>query len=54
MKPAKSCPICGKPQIEAFRPFCSKRCREVDLGRWFTESYRVEITEAAAEPDEEA
>ena len=36
-----SCPICGKPQVAEYRPFCSRRCADVDLGRWLTESYRI-------------
>ncbi len=35
------CPICGKPADRAMLPFCSRRCADVDLGRWFTGSYRV-------------
>jgi hypothetical protein len=41
MPPKKGCPICGRPPETAFRPFCSKRCADVDLGRWFNESYVV-------------
>jgi endogenous inhibitor of DNA gyrase (YacG/DUF329 family) len=37
----------------AFRPFCSARCADVDLGRWFTESYRVPAGTPGLE-DEEA
>ena len=29
------CPICRKPAVDKFRPFCSKRCADVDLNRWF-------------------
>lgn len=36
-----TCPICGKETVRAFRPFCSKRCREIDLGRWLTGSYVI-------------
>ena len=36
-----ACPICRKPAVERFRPFCSARCAEIDLGRWFTESYAI-------------
>ena len=36
-----SCPICGKPGAPMYRPFCSKRCADVDLGRWMTGSYAV-------------
>ncbi len=35
------CPICQKPAQAKYRPFCSARCADVDLGRWFTESYRI-------------
>ena len=38
---AKPCPICGKPASEASRPFCSERCRDVDLNRWLSGSYVV-------------
>jgi endogenous inhibitor of DNA gyrase (YacG/DUF329 family) len=37
----KKCPICGKPAVEAYRPFCSKRCADVDLNRWLTGSYVI-------------
>jgi uncharacterized protein len=35
------CPICSKPADAAFRPFCSKRCRDVDLNRWLSGVYAV-------------
>ena len=38
---AKPCPICGKPATEASHPFCSERCRDVDLNRWLSGSYVV-------------
>ncbi|MBV9552557.1 MAG: DNA gyrase inhibitor YacG [Alphaproteobacteria bacterium] len=41
------CPICGKRAAPAHRPFCSPRCRAVDLGRWLNGSYRVETEERA-------
>ncbi|MDB5393721.1 MAG: hypothetical protein JWM91_1227 [Rhodospirillales bacterium] len=41
MTAQKKCPVCGKPAEIEFRPFCSKRCADVDLGRWFNESYVV-------------
>ncbi|WP_088348932.1 MULTISPECIES: DNA gyrase inhibitor YacG [Rhodomicrobium] len=40
-KPTPRCPICGKPREVAYRPFCSKRCADVDLGRWLNERYVV-------------
>lgn len=39
------CPICGKPQNPEFRPFCSKRCADIDLGRWLGGNYRIETEE---------
>jgi endogenous inhibitor of DNA gyrase (YacG/DUF329 family) len=36
-----SCPICSRPSAPDYRPFCSRRCADVDLGRWLTESYRI-------------
>jgi endogenous inhibitor of DNA gyrase (YacG/DUF329 family) len=38
---AELCPICRKPAVDEFRPFCSKRCADVDLGRWLTGVYVV-------------
>jgi endogenous inhibitor of DNA gyrase (YacG/DUF329 family) len=35
------CPICGKPADSKFRPFCSVRCRQVDLNRWLSGGYRI-------------
>lgn len=37
----KRCPICGKPPVEQFKPFCSKRCADVDLNRWLSGSYVI-------------
>lgn len=36
-----SCPICGKAAEEKYRPFCSKRCADVDLARWLKGSYVI-------------
>ena len=44
MKPS-ICPVCSKPSTEAAKPFCSARCREVDLNRWFTGGYSVPAVE---------
>ena len=47
-----TCPVCRKPASPADHPFCSDRCRHVDLNRWFTESYTVpaiELDDADAE-----
>ena len=39
--PSKGFPICGRAPEKEFRPFCSKRCADIDLGRWFNENYVV-------------
>jgi len=40
-----SCPTCGRPVVwseeSTYRPFCSKRCRLIDLGAWLDEDYRI-------------
>jgi len=36
-----TCPICSKPAHAAYRPFCSRRCADVDLGRWLTGAYAI-------------
>jgi len=46
------CPVCGKPAEQKHRPFCSKRCANIDLGRWLKESYRVPTDEPPVEGDE--
>ena len=45
------CPICGKPAELLFRPFCSKRCADVDLHRWFSGSYAIPVTEDEEEDE---
>ena len=44
----KKCPICGKPAMAGLRPFCSRRCSDIDLNRWLSGSYAI----PAVEPDE--
>lgn len=41
----KRCPVCKKPLVEKYRPFCSVRCSDIDLGRWLKESYIVPTEE---------
>jgi endogenous inhibitor of DNA gyrase (YacG/DUF329 family) len=47
----KACPICGKPVDESFKPFCSKRCTDVDLNRWLSGVYAVPVTEDEEEDE---
>lgn len=52
-----ACPTCGAPAAyepsNPFRPFCSERCKLIDLGAWASESYRVPV-EASNEPEDPA
>jgi hypothetical protein len=41
----KPCPICGKLAVAQYRPFCSKRCADVDLNRWLSGVYSVPAVE---------
>lgn len=50
-----SCPQCGV-QVKwdtgnAYRPFCSERCKLIDLGAWATESYRIPVVEQNEQPE---
>ncbi len=55
-----ACPICGKPRDAKLRPFCSKRCADLDLARWLKGEYAIpgapldegsEAPEAEEDPD---
>ncbi|WP_169567598.1 DNA gyrase inhibitor YacG [Sneathiella limimaris] len=50
---ASKCPQCQKPATEKYRPFCSERCQQLDLGKWFNESYRIPAEEALPSNDED-
>ena len=51
------CPICRRASTPEFRPFCSQRCADVDLGRWLNERYaipeEIDTDEVPPEPDPE-
>ena len=49
---SRGCPICRKPVDPAFRPFCSRRCADVDLQRWFAGVYAVPAVENDEVQDE--
>lgn len=40
-----SCPICGSAAEPRWRPFCSRRCADLDLGRWLTGAYAIPTDE---------
>jgi uncharacterized protein len=41
MSDTRKCPICEKPADARFKPFCSRRCADLDLGRWLKGSYAI-------------
>ena len=47
--PVVKCPTCGKmiewSEENRFRPFCSERCKLIDLGQWATEAYKIPTAE---------
>ncbi len=49
--PKSRCPICGTPADAKLRPFCSKRCADIDLARWMSETYVVPAGGADADED---
>ncbi|HVQ02138.1 MAG TPA: DNA gyrase inhibitor YacG [Burkholderiaceae bacterium] len=52
------CPTCGRPTEYSprnlWRPFCSERCRGMDLGAWASERFRIASPPDPSEPDDEA
>jgi endogenous inhibitor of DNA gyrase (YacG/DUF329 family) len=49
LKPTRPCPICSKPSVQAFHPFCSARCADIDLNRWLSGGY---VIPAKDEPED--
>ena len=52
MSKAPACPICSRPTEPAYRPFCSRRCADVDLQRWLAGRYAIPAVEDEAGPDQ--
>ena len=47
----RRCPNCSKPMVMRYRPFCSARCRDLDLGKWLDGSYAVPAVEIDDDDD---
>ncbi|VVT32482.1 DNA gyrase inhibitor YacG [Rhizobium sp. EC-SD404] len=45
LRKPRPCPECGKPSHRATFPFCSTRCKEIDLNRWLTGAYVIPVRE---------
>lgn len=50
--PGRTCPICGNPTESAWRPFCSRRCADIDLARWLKGAYAIPGADAEEESEE--
>jgi endogenous inhibitor of DNA gyrase (YacG/DUF329 family) len=48
----RKCPICGRPTDAPTRPFCSRRCADIDLQRWLSGRYMIPAVEDEREDDE--
>jgi len=49
-----TCPVCSQPTVLDYHPFCSRRCADIDLGRWFNEDYRIPAEDHAKDEEVEA
>lgn len=49
---ARFCPICRRASVPEYRPFCSKRCADIDLGHWLSDSYAIPVVEEDGADDE--
>tara|TARA_Y100000768_G_scaffold129194_1_gene95949 strand:- start:235 stop:414 length:180 start_codon:yes stop_codon:yes gene_type:complete len=43
LKKKSKCPTCKKPSIDTFTPFCSKKCASLDLMKWLSDEYQINI-----------
>ncbi|PRX11253.1 DNA gyrase inhibitor YacG [Martelella mediterranea] len=53
LRKPRECPECGRPSTRENYPFCSDRCRQLDLSRWLTGSYAIPVAEDESKPDGE-
>ncbi|WP_207482538.1 DNA gyrase inhibitor YacG [Arenibaculum pallidiluteum] len=49
-RPRAACPICGRPAETHTRPFCSRRCADIDLARWLNGVYQIPADDPEADP----
>jgi endogenous inhibitor of DNA gyrase (YacG/DUF329 family) len=50
----RKCAVCGKPTVREFHPFCSRRCSDIDLGKWLSGSYAIPAVETDPGTNEES
>ncbi len=52
LRPKRACPECGRPSERATYPFCSPRCKAIDLNRWLSGSYAIPVRDDEEEEDD--
>jgi endogenous inhibitor of DNA gyrase (YacG/DUF329 family) len=52
LRPKRSCPECGRPTVRDTYPFCSARCKDLDLNRWLTGAYAIPVRDDEDEDGE--
>lgn len=53
LRKRRPCPICRKPPVQKYHPFCSARCMQVDLKRWLDGRYAIPAAEDALPEEDE-
>jgi endogenous inhibitor of DNA gyrase (YacG/DUF329 family) len=53
LRKARPCPECSRPSTRESYPFCSERCRNLDLSRWLSGSYAIPVTDDESKADGE-
>lgn len=53
LRPKRACPECGRPSERATYPFCSPRCKAIDLNRWLSGSYAIPARADEEEEDDQ-
>ncbi len=51
LRPRRPCPECGKPSTRESYPFCSPRCKDIDLNRWLKGAYAIPVREDEEDED---
>lgn len=53
LRPKRACPECGRPSERATYPFCSPRCKAIDLNRWLSGGYAIPVREEEEDGDDQ-
>jgi endogenous inhibitor of DNA gyrase (YacG/DUF329 family) len=53
LRPKHPCPICGKASLREIYPFCSTRCKDIDLNRWLSGNYAIPVRDDDEEPGDD-